>query len=488
MKKLLPVVVVFLIIILNTIRVVASDKLNIVNEFVITGDSAKFYFPPVATINEDKLYLFFSQDNNDRTLCYNLKGEKIGQNKFSPFTSDIRRIDFYDNYLSVKLFYGLNDTIYYFNFVYSKDFKTVDKIIEKTYFDGYIRKGATDIPRKGDSLFFLIYSTDKETGSKRRYHIITTDMNYRILNIVDLDASSIDSDVWQGGTPLHYLDNGHFIFTMLKSKNGDGNPYNALEYKYEFDFSGKYYSKKLVENKIVYENDTFNVQEYAVGKTKDFSWIVFSKLSNSSKIIKCLIKYAPNGEIDWIEPIEDNNNSIDILGVTYLEKSEIIAASGRFFPDGNTKNPYGSYLQLFDKNGKHLESYAWQRNKYLDCTVFNVVEAPNNHLFIIAKNGSDSLVITEVIPKYLSNKENNASQKIISPYPNPAHTTTRLNLQQEGQVSITAVDLLGRSFPLWSGYTSTGTLELDVSTLPTGSYTILIDYGTKREAVRMMIE
>ncbi len=74
------------------------------------------------------------------------------------------------------------------------------------------------------------------------------------------------------------------------------------------------------------------------------------------------------------------------------------------------------------------------------------------------------------------------------PFPNPAYSIARVNLQQEGQVAIMAVDLLGRSFPLWSGYASTGTLELDVSTLPTGPYTLLIDYGTKREAVRLMKE
>ncbi len=72
--------------------------------------------------------------------------------------------------------------------------------------------------------------------------------------------------------------------------------------------------------------------------------------------------------------------------------------------------------------------------------------------------------------------------------PNPAYSTTRVKLQQEGQVAITAVDLLGRSFPIWSGYAGTGDMELDVSTLPTGSYTLLIDYGTKREAVRLMKE
>jgi len=464
MKKILIVFAVMLTIILNWIKVYASEIPNIVNEFVITGDSAQFFFQPVATFNDDKLYLFFGLDNKYRTLCYNLKGEKVGQN-FNGDIYDIRKIDFYDNYLSVKLFYGVLDTIKYFNYIYSKDLKTVNKLIERTYFHGYISTGATDIPRKGDSLYFLIHSTDKETRLKRRYHIITTDLNYRILNIVDLDASNIDSDIWNGGTPLHYLDNGRFRFTMFKSKNGDGSPINALKYMYEFDFTGKFYSKNLVENKIIFKNDTFNYKGYAVGKMKDFSWIVYNELTNSTKTIQCLIKYAPNGEISWIAPIEDNKNPFVILRISYLEKSGVIAAYGRFFPDGNTKNPYGSYIQFFDKDGNHLETYAWQRNKYLDCTVFNVIEGPNNHLLIIAKNGSDSLVISEVIPKYLSKNDKNYLFNSSIPFPNPALYTTRISLQQEGEVSISAVDVLGRSFPLWSGFATAGEMELDVSAL-----------------------
>lgn len=73
-------------------------------------------------------------------------------------------------------------------------------------------------------------------------------------------------------------------------------------------------------------------------------------------------------------------------------------------------------------------------------------------------------------------------------YPNPARSTTRLNLQQEWQAEIIAVDMLGRAFPLWSGLIAAGDMELDVSTLPTGSYTLLIDYGTKREAIRLIKE
>ncbi len=486
MKKLLPVGVVFLTIILNTIRVVASDKLNIVNEFVITGDSAKFYFSPVATVNEDKLYLFFSEDNKNRTLCYNMKGEKIGQNKFTFFTSNIRRIDFYDNYLSVKLFYGRNDTIYYYNFVYSKDFTTFDKIIETTYFNGYIDSYTTQIPRKDSSLYFLMFSLNKNNMSIHEYHIIITDLNYQIIKIIELDNTNIDADQYKGGGPIYCLDNGHFTFRLLKSKGG--NPFKTDEYMYEYDFSGKFYSKKLIDNKIVFDNDTLDYKPILNSKPKDYSQIIFSKLTNVNKALYCIIKFASNGEIKWIKQIDDYNNNFGATSIEYLENQQIIALYGRFYPDGNNKNPYGSYLELFDKDGNHLETYTWQRNKYLDCTVFNVLEGPGNHLLVITKNGSDSLVVSEIIPKYLSAKENSVLSKNIYLSPNPTTSTAYVNLQQEGQVAITAVDLLGRSFPLWSGYASTGDMELDVSTLPIGSYTLLIDYGTKREAVRMMKE
>ena len=74
------------------------------------------------------------------------------------------------------------------------------------------------------------------------------------------------------------------------------------------------------------------------------------------------------------------------------------------------------------------------------------------------------------------------------PFPNPALSTARISLQQVGEISISAVDMLGRSFPLWLGFASTGEMELDVSTLPPGTYTLLINYGTKVEAVRMIKE
>ncbi|MEM4662895.1 MAG: T9SS type A sorting domain-containing protein, partial [Candidatus Diapherotrites archaeon] len=73
-------------------------------------------------------------------------------------------------------------------------------------------------------------------------------------------------------------------------------------------------------------------------------------------------------------------------------------------------------------------------------------------------------------------------------FPNPALSSTRISLQQEGDISITAVDILGRAYPLWSGYATPGEKELDVSSLPAGSYNLLINYGSKIETVRMIKE
>ncbi len=71
-------------------------------------------------------------------------------------------------------------------------------------------------------------------------------------------------------------------------------------------------------------------------------------------------------------------------------------------------------------------------------------------------------------------------------FPNPARSTTHISLLQEGDITFTAVDVLGRSFPLWSGYASAGDMELDVSSLPAGTFTLLINYGIKVEAVRLI--
>jgi hypothetical protein len=134
---------------------------------------------------------------------------------------------------------------------------------------------------------------------------------------------------------------------------------------------------------------------------------------------------------------------------------------------------------FFDRILDYKMDLWWEINKYLNY-------ASEADQYIGFKDGDCEWGDLSWPPKGLSVFEGQQYNSYLSP--NPARSTTRISLQQEGQVAITAVDLLGRSYPLWSGNASTGDMELDVSTLPTGSYTLLIDYGTKREAVRMMKE
>ncbi len=80
----------------------------------------------------------------------------------------------------------------------------------------------------------------------------------------------------------------------------------------------------------------------------------------------------------------------------------------------------------------------------------------------------------------------NEYENINIPFPNPARSTTHISLLQEGNITISAVDVLGCSYPLWSGFASAGEMELNVGALPTGTYTLLIDYGTKVEAIKLI--
>ncbi len=127
----------------------------------------------------------------------------------------------------------------------------------------------------------------------------------------------------------------------------------------------------------------------------------------------------------------------------------------------------------------------YKMDLWWECNNENIFPSLGDH-YVGIKDGDCEWGDLSWPPKGLSVFEGQQYNSYLSP--NPARSITRLNLQQEGDISITAVDLLGRSYPLWSGYASSGDMELDVSTLPTGSYTLLIDYGTKREAVRMMKE
>jgi hypothetical protein len=159
------------------------------------------------------------------------------------------------------------------------------------------------------------------------------------------------------------------------------------------------------------------------------------------------------------------------------------------------------FKKLIDNNVWASDSkgylYRYQGNgifksQNLEANGFENLRFPINDFCIDPKNNLH--LATEIgllsNPDFLNGIQESKSEKKIKQvfYPNPARSTIQVKMEQEGQTAITAVDFLGRSYPLWSGYSGNGTLEINVSNLPAGSFTLLIDYGTKREAIRMIKE
>ena len=185
---------------------------------------------------------------------------------------------------------------------------------------------------------------------------------------------------------------------------------------------------------------------------------------------------------------------VNFLGITYYDSLNILIY-GVDYNIIKTNDGGKSWKQLSVPQMSRVEYDSLQFNNIENMTWMNLLVnfsgcswTSKNVCYVYSGDYYWSLGIIYRFQEYPTSFIDNYNNMSILPFPNPARSTTRVKLQQEGQVAIMAVDLLGRTFPLWSGNASTGDMELDVSTLPTGSYTLLIDYGTKREAVRLMKE
>ena len=142
-------------------------------------------------------------------------------------------------------------------------------------------------------------------------------------------------------------------------------------------------------------------------------------------------------------------------------------------------NSWSDIIESFDLAQSWLIDFANHKLGNLPFEIRNVYQISQNNFLIY-----DADELWELNIK--GNKIIEPINLYHLPFPNPADATTRIFLSQEGDVSISAVDVLGRSFPLWSGFASAGDMELDVSPLPAGTYTLLMNCGTKVEAVRMI--
>ncbi len=495
-----------------TIKSYGLEPPNIVNEFYITKDTFNIdYSDYYDSYNNKLLITYYSSDRvNNASYIYPFKifnftfsGELIkqyslySQGSFHIFNSSFDKIS--DIYRINGQYFYLNG-MKYFSLFLDKDFNIVNKIEMDTIISHHtilindtslhIHHIIASYPvRFDDSLYFgLTLNCYNEHKSYQRYKVLVTDTNYKFIRYFELDTMNLNKNTVKSGQRgfwIYPLENKHLAVGFEELMDTVPNIYPVTIYDY--DNMGNYYSKKKYQ--VLYNNDSCRVILQQIIKLKDNSYLIRGGIIYNKNIIQCFFKVSSMGEIMWYKVYDNEEEMIGIIDFKVLFNEEVIALGGRIVPSGYPPNEkYPSYLALYDINGNKLSSYKWHHNISLDGTVFGVMEGPNKHIFVVAKNGFDSLVVSEIVPNYTSAKENSVLSKNIYLSPNPTTSTAYVNLQQEGQVAITAVDLLGRSFPLWSGYASTGDMELDVSTLPIGSYTLLIDYGTKREAVRLMKE
>jgi hypothetical protein len=109
----------------------------------------------------------------------------------------------------------------------------------------------------------------------------------------------------------------------------------------------------------------------------------------------------------------------------------------------------------------------------MDCSVFGVTEGPDKHIMVISKNGTDSLIVSEMVPQYVGIKEHGKNSKLTI---NPNPTSDKLTLSQipDGAENFEIFDNLGIKV-------SEGLLgkEIDISFLPVGIYFLKLNNTAK---------
>ena len=131
-----------------------------------------------------------------------------------------------------------------------------------------------------------------------------------------------------------------------------------------------------------------------------------------------------------------------------------------------------------------------KQTEYYRFVMFHHLQWPTLQKFYISTSGllSRHGYLYESITNTTDVISSDNTKKDFLLFPNPTTSTTTIKLDEELNGKITAVDLLGNETLVWSGFAPVGDLELDVSHLPAGIYTILISNGYKTEALKMIKE
>jgi|GEM_PF-5816541 len=358
--------------------------------------------------------------------------------------------------------------------------KDLDKLIWSTYYGGekddYLYDFA--IADNGDIVLSLSSSSYKIKISDNAYQKqLELDINNPYSRVVVLARFSSDGDlIYSTYFGKKYLDfnsiaslgndeficegsnDNYYLVTndAYNKLNTGGDPY-IIRFKLKESFEPIYASylnfKDLIySDKVVVDKErNYIIIGRLNGKSDSLSYLKFTSSNATQKI-------GMGGYTDCFIAKFDNKNQVQYI--TLVGGNDLDLPTSLLY-DNQDSTFYFAGITTSDSN---LINQGYYQNKRIG----------REEMFLIKFKES---IITSVL---FNNRQ------VSSIFPNPARSTTHISLQREGNITISAVDVLGRSFPLWSGYASAGDKELDVSTLPTGSYTLLIDYGTKREAVRMI--
>lgn len=431
-----------------------------------------------ATLLKSELYFV---SNMGLIFKYNIDSMKYNSN----FDYLGKNIELGDKNLSVKTISGSNDKIIIsdgFDIYISNKLELKWKKIFTNNLQGYYIKDISFIDN--DKIIAVVKKEIYQNGSNKYFSKIieiTGDTSYIVI-YETLDELNIYKIIFRPNSVVTFFPSYNKILWLNSENKIDSLKIENVKYFLNNSFGltfDNYYYFVAVDSK----------NKYILNLTQDFKEIkkqvLITGINNLVMISKDVgLTHKVVGDKQNILKTSDGGNNFNLLYsfelnipnipvINYINFSDMkngVATSNNgkvFYTDTEGSKWYD--ISLSKSNGTLIPFYPFA-----------------NELYVY--DGIDAYKYVGMLPTDVRFSDPFPFNKGLYPFPNPALTSTRISLQQEGDVTISAIDMLGRSLPLWSGYASTGDMEIDVSTLPTGSYTLLIDYGTKREAVRLMKE
>lgn len=429
-----------------------------------------------ATFLKSELYFV---SNMGLIFKYNIDSMKYNSN--FDYLGEI--IELGDINLRVNMINGSNDKIIIsdgFDIYVSKKLDLKWKKIFTNNLQGYYIKDISFIDN--DKIIAVVKKEVYQNGSYKYFSKIieiTGDTSYKVLYETPIELN-IYKIIFRPNSVVTFFPCYNKILWLNSENKIDSLKIENVKYfvnnSFGLTFDNYYYFIAVDSNNkdILYLTQDFKEIKKQVLSTAINNLVMISKdvgLTHVSVVDKQNILKTTDGgnSFNVVYSFELNNPNIPLINyINFSDLKNGVAAgiNGKvFYTDTGGSNWFD--ISLSKSNGSLIPFYPFANELY----VYDGVEAykfvgmfPNDVRF------SDPISFNKGL--YL--------------FPNPALSTTRISLLQEGDISISAVDVLGRSFPLWSGFTSAGEMELDVSTLLTGTYTLLINYGTKVEAVRLI--